>query len=125
MAVPPLLLEQRLELVDVTVELPEIQLTRDEQRKLDAAVRSAARQPFHLGEAAGGGGLGTLLGDGGEVKDPRLASLRLVRVTAPSLQFVDAVTGDRATATDAVFELERDGHDLAGVAQGQARRTAP
>ena len=107
-AVPPLLLEQRLELVDVELDLPEIQLTRDEDRKL--VLRFDQRlAAIPLGEATGGGGLGHLLGESGEVDDPRFDDLRLVRVTAPSLQFVDAVTGDRATAADAVFELEKDG----------------
>ena len=108
MAVPPLLLEQRLQLVDVELDLPEIQLTRDENRKLVLRFdQRLAAMP--LGEATGGGGLEALLGEAGEVDDPRLDDLRLVRVTAPSLQFVDAVTGDRATAADAVFELEKDG----------------
>ena len=117
-AVPPLLLEQRLELVDVTVDLPEIQLTRDEQRKL--VLRFDQRLvAVPLGEAAGGGGLGTLLGETGEVQDPRLASLRLVRISAPSLQFVDATTGDRATAANAVFELERKGAVWQAALRGQ------
>ena len=107
-AVPPLVLEQRLQLVDVELDLPEIQLTRDENRKfvLRFDQRIAA---IPLGEATGGGGLEALLGESGEVDDPRFDDLRLVRVTAPSLQFVDAVTGDRATSADAVFELEKDG----------------
>ena len=108
----------RLQLVEVELELPEIQLTREENRRLELLFdqRIAAVQ---LGEAAGGGGLGTLLGESGEVTDPRFDDLRLVRVSAPSLQFVDAVTGDRATAADAVFELEKDGAIWRASLKGQ------
>jgi hypothetical protein len=107
-AVPPLLLDQRLQLAEVQLDLPSIGLTRDENGKLLLTFdRRLASIP--LGETTGGGGLGRLLGESGEVKDPRLADLRLVRVTAPSLQFLDAATGDRATAADAVFELDREG----------------
>ena len=106
-AVPPLLLDQRLQLAEVQLDLPSIGLTRDENGKLLTFDRRLASIP--LGETTGGGGLGRLLGESGEVKDPRLADLRLVRVTAPSLQFLDAATGDRATAADAVFELDREG----------------
>jgi hypothetical protein len=107
-AVPPLLFEQRLQPVDVELDLPEIELTRGSDRKLllQFDQRLAA---VPLGAAAGGGGLGTLLGESGEIDDPRLENLRLVRVTAPSLQFVDEVTGDRARAADAVFELQKTG----------------
>jgi hypothetical protein len=107
-AVTPLLFEQRLQPVEVELELPEIQLTRGEDRKLTLQFdQRLAAVP--LGATAGGGGLGTLLGESGEIEDPRLDDLRLVRVTAPSLQFVDAVTGDRARAAHAVFELEKTG----------------
>ncbi len=107
-AVPPLLLDQRLQPVDVEVSLPEIELIRDADRKLVLQFDQRL-SAIPLGATAGGGGLGALLGNSGQVEDPRLASLRLVRVTAPSLQFVDALTGDRARAADAVFELEKTG----------------
>ena len=105
-AVSPLLLERRLELVSAELELPEIQLKRGADRAL-VLTFAGKLADVPLGEAAGGGGLGTFLGPGGEVNDPRLAALRLIRVTAPSLQFVDEVTGDRATAADAAFELKK------------------
>ena len=107
-AVTPLLLRQRLELIEAEVELPEIQLKRNAERKL---VLTFAGQlaDLPLGEAAEGGGPDTLFGPGGEMDDPRLAALRLIRITAPSLQFVDEVTGDRATAADAAFDLKKAG----------------
>ena len=117
-AVPPLLFEWRLQVVDVEVELPELQLTRDADRRMVLAFdqRIAA---IPLGATAGGGGLDTLLGEHGEVEDPRLDDLRLIRVTAPSLQFKDAVTGDTARATDAVFELAKDGSVWRATLKGE------
>jgi hypothetical protein len=107
-AVGPLLLERRIDLVEVQLDLPEIQLTRGDDGKL---VLSFAGQlaAVPLGQAAGGGGLEALFGDATGAADPRLAELRLVQVTAPSLQFVDTASGKHATATDAAFELTREG----------------
>ncbi|MGD9510977.1 MAG: AsmA-like C-terminal domain-containing protein [Geminicoccaceae bacterium] len=107
-AVTPLLLQQRLELIEAEIELPEIQLKRDADRNL---VLSFAGQlaDLPLGAAAEGGGADTLFGPKGEIDDPRLAALRLIRITAPSLQFVDEVTGDRASAADAAFDLKKAG----------------
>lgn len=110
-AVWPLLLEQRIELVEAQVELPQIELTRDEAGKL---VLSFAGQlaSVGVGEATGadaGAGVGALLEDGTGSGDPRLAAMRLMRVTAPSLEFVDTRSGDRATAADPVFDLKRVG----------------
>ena len=104
-AVSPLW-EGRLELVSAELELPEIQLKRGADRKL-VLTFAGKLADVPLGEAASGGGLGTILGPGGEINDPRLAALRLIRITAPSLQFVDEVTGDRATSADAVFDLKK------------------
>ena len=109
-AVWPLLLEQRIELVEAQVDLPQIELTRDGDGKL---VLSFAGQlaSVGVGEATGGGGagVGALLEDGTGSRNPRLAALRLMRVTAPSLEFVDTRSGDRATAADPVFDLKRVG----------------
>ena len=107
-AVSPLLLQQRLELIEAEIELPEIQLHRNAERQL-VLTFAGKLTDLPMGEAAEGGGADRLFGPKGEIEDPRLAALRLIRVTAPSLQFVDDVTGDRATAADAAFDLKRAG----------------
>ena len=59
-AVPPLLLDQRLQLAEVQLDLPSIGLTRDENGKLLLTFdRRLASIP--LGETTGGGGLGAFL----------------------------------------------------------------
>ncbi|MGH7292249.1 MAG: hypothetical protein ACREJT_13620, partial [Myxococcota bacterium] len=105
----PLLLERRIELVEAQVDLPQIELTREEGGKL---VLSFAGQLASLGvgEATGGAGVGALLEDSSGGGDPRLAGLRSIRVTAPSLEFVDTRSEDRATAADPVFDLRRVGN---------------
>ena len=105
-ALRPLLLEQRLEPVEAEVELPGIQLKRDAQRRFVLSFAGKLAD-LPLGAAAEGGGAATMFGPEGEIDDPRLAALRLIRVTAPALQFVDEVTGDRAMASDAAFELKK------------------
>ena len=107
-ALSPLLLERRAELTELRLDLPSIELTRDADGRFSLSFdRRIAAIP--LGDTAGSGGPGKLLGENGEVNDPLLAGLRLVRIAAPSLQFEDAATGDRATAADAAFQLDREG----------------
>ena len=108
-AVPPLLLEQRIELVEVELELPRDPADPRRRPQAGAAASPASSPPCRWARPPAAAASAHCSATAGEVDDPRLAALRLVRVTAPSLQFVDAVTGDRATAADAVFELERDG----------------
>jgi hypothetical protein len=107
-AVDPLLLERRLELVSVRLELPEIGLTRDDQGRL--ALRFAGEPAeIPLTQTAGSGGLAALLGDASGSSDPRLAGLRLVEIEAPSLVYSDEETQAHATAADAAFRLKQNG----------------
>ena len=106
MAVRALLLHQQLDLVEAQLDLPGIDLTRDADGQLVLSF-GGKLAAMKLGDTGGNEGLDNLLGGASESSDPRLAALRLVRVTAPSLQFVDAVSKDRTTAADPVFELER------------------
>lgn len=101
----PLLLG-RLELVAAELELPGIELTRNADGKLVLSFGGQLADVV-FGEAGGDEGLDRLMGGPAESADLRVRELRLVQVRAPSLQFVDAVSGDRATATDPVFELEQ------------------
>jgi hypothetical protein len=107
-SVSALLLRWRIEPVLVTLDLPELELTRAEGGNL---VLSFAGQlaALTLAEAAGGGGLDAILGGGSEAEAAAadLEELRAVRVTAPELRFFDGVTGRLATASAPVFELER------------------
>ena len=105
-AVRALLLHQQLDLVEAQLDLPGIDLTRDADGQLVLSF-GGKLAAMKLGDTGGNEGLDNLLGGASESSDPRLAALRLVRVTAPSLQFVDAVSKDRTTAADPVFELER------------------
>lgn len=104
-AARPLLLG-RLELVAAEIELPGIELTRNADSKLVLSFGGKLADVV-LGELGGDEGLDKLMGGASESADPRVSHLRLVQIAAPSLQFVDAVSGDRATATDPVFELEQ------------------
>lgn len=104
-AARPLLLG-RLELVAAEIELPGIELTRNADSKLVLSFGGKLADVV-LGESGGDEGLDKLMGGASESADPRVSHLRLVQIAAPSLQFVDAVSGDRATATDPVFELEQ------------------
>ena len=114
----PLLVGWRIDLVEAQIELPQIELTRDEDGKL---ILSFAGQlaALGVGEATGGAGVGALLEDGSGSGDPRLAALRQVRVTAPSLEFVDTRSGDRATAANPVFDLQRVGDAWRASLSGQ------
>lgn len=106
-ALRPLLLEQRLELLRVGVGLPRMTLLRDAEGRLDILFdEQIAAVP--LAETTGPGGLAALLGEGAGSVDPRLASLRAVEVDAPALRLEDAVTGVTASAVDAVLSLRRD-----------------
>lgn len=100
------LLERRIEPEIVELELPQIELTREPNGRL---VLSFAGQLTSLPLGAGDTGttLPALLGDRAEGGDPRLAQLRLVRVTAPTLAYVDAVTSEVVTASSPRFELRR------------------
>lgn len=104
-AVRPLLLG-RLELVAAQLELPGIELTRNADGKLVLSFGGKLADVV-FGEEGSDEGLDKLMGGASESADPRVSHLRLVQVTAPSLQFVDAVSGDRASANDPVFELEQ------------------
>jgi hypothetical protein len=109
-AAAPFLLKGRLEPVAVRLELPELELTREADGSLVLAF-AGQLTALPLARAAGGGGLDALLGDAApKGGDAGLAHLRHVRVAAPSLQFLDAATGRRATATDPLFQLRRH-HD--------------
>jgi uncharacterized protein YhdP len=105
-AVRPLLLEQRIELVEVQLGLPQVELTRGDDGKLMLSFAGQLAD-LSLGEATGGGGFAAMLDDGSGSADPRLSAMRRMRITAPALEFVDTRSGDRATAADAVFDLER------------------
>ncbi|MEK0082769.1 AsmA-like C-terminal domain-containing protein [Benzoatithermus flavus] len=106
-AVAPLLLERRIEPVAIGLELPELELVRQADGRLVLAF-AGQLTAFPLTSAVGSGGLEALLGDaapsGGTAG---LEHLRLVRVTAPSLQFYDEATGRRAVADDPLFRLRR------------------
>ena len=101
------LLKRQIDLVHARIELPKIGLTRGKDGRL--ALRfdgQLAEVP--LGETTGdGGGIGALLGDAPGSGDPRLASLQGVEISAPLLEYDDAGAEAKATATDALFSLER------------------
>jgi hypothetical protein len=105
-ALRPLLLERRLELVRAKIELPQIELSRGEDGRLALRLdRQLAAVP--LGETTDGGGLAALLGDTPGSGDSRLARLQRVEVQAPLLRFEDTASGTQASASDALFALTR------------------
>lgn len=111
-AVPPLL-ERRIEPKVIELELPELELTRQPDGSL---VLSFAGQltSLPLGRSAGPDALESLLGGRADSADPRFDELRLVRITAPNLVYIDATTGRTATASQARFELRRAGDGWTG-----------
>ena len=126
-AARPLLFGQ-IELVEAQLDLPEIELARTAEGRLVLSFGGKLAD-IVLGQAGNDEGLDTLLGGSGEITDPRIAQLRSVRVTAPSLQFTDTLSGDRATASEPVFELRRVNHvwtvSLAGkLGEGRVEATA-
>ena len=101
------LLEGRVEPEIVELELPQLELTKESDGRL---VLSFAGQlaSLPLGEGKSEAGFTALLGDGSGTPDPRLARLRLARVTAPALVYLDASTGKSTTASGARFELRQE-----------------
>ena len=107
-ALAPLILERKINLVEVGLELPRIGLSRDADGKLALSFDGKLAE-VPMGETAGGGGLEALLGGGPEGADPRLASLRRVEVHAPVLDYVEQTLGAKVSARDAVFAMVRTG----------------
>ena len=110
--------ERRLELVEAQLELPEIELTRDDERQAGADLRRPARRSCRSARRRAAAGSAHCSGDGGE--DQRSSSRRAAagpRHRPVARSSSDAVTGDRATAADAVFDLKRGRSSLAGVAR--------
>ena len=104
--VPTLLTHRRVSLRELDVQLPGLQLARQADQRLVLGF-GGHLGALPLGEATGGGALERLAGGKEGAKDPRLALLHRVRVTATSLEFVDEPSGRRIESGDADLRLTR------------------
>lgn len=101
------LFERRVEPEVLELELPELELVREVDGRLVLGFAGQLTAlPLRPGEE--GSGLAALLGEGtGGIASDEI-SLRRVRVSAPALIYVDAATGERATASDARLEFSQE-----------------
>ena len=101
-----LLTHRRVSLRELDVQLPGLQLARQADQRLVLGF-GGHLGALPLGEATGGGALERLAGGKEGARDPRLALLHRVRVTATSLEFVDEPSGRRIESGDADLRLTR------------------
>ena len=126
-----LVLEAEVRPVAIVTRLPEIELRRHPHGGFSfsfggkAAVLPAEQVAQPADPSGRPGALLTLLGGGPEAADPRLAQLREVTVTAPSLEIVDEASGRSLVAGATSFTLAGADRDwwarLAATFPGRGR----
>ncbi|MFO1067754.1 MAG: AsmA-like C-terminal domain-containing protein [Geminicoccaceae bacterium] len=104
----PALMSGEIRLVGAALDLPVIGLKRETDGRMALSFDGKLAE-VPVAETSGGGGLGALLGGDPGATDPRLGMLHDVVIRAPRLDFTDVAAGTTATASDAEFQLVREG----------------